>query len=143
MTFKNKVYRLIKKIPRGKVATYGQIAKLAGKPGAARAVGVLLKNNLYIGVPCHRVVGAKGELVGYSKGERIKSKKQILENEGVFFKGDRVDLEKSGWKPKKRSSKLSARGQTGGSRQKGKQRVKPESSNTHAENMLKLRLFGD
>ena len=101
MTFKNKVYKLVKKIPRGKVATYGQIAKLTGKPGAARAVGVLLKNNPYISVPCHRVVGTKGELVGYSRREGIKSKKQILENEGVFFKGDRIDLEKSGWKPKK------------------------------------------
>ena len=97
MTFKNKVYKLVKKIPRGKVATYGQIAKLAGKPGAARAVGVLLKNNPYTGVPCHRVVGAKGELVGYSRGEGIKSKKQILKNEGVFFKKGRVDLEKSRW----------------------------------------------
>ncbi len=127
MTFKNKVYKLVKKIPRGKVATYGQIAKLTGKPGAARAVGVLLKNNPYISVPCHRVVGAKGELVGYSRREGIKSKKQILENEGVFFKSGRVDLEKSGWKPKKWRSELSARGQTGSSRQKGKQRVKPES----------------
>lgn len=97
MIFKNKVYKLVKKIPRGKVATYGQIAKLAGKPGAARAVGILLKNNPYISVPCHRVVGTKGELVGYSKGEGIKSKKQILENEGVFFKKGRVDLEKSRW----------------------------------------------
>ncbi len=61
MTFKNKVYKLVKKIPRGKVATYGQIAKLAGKPGAARAGWASLKNNPYIGVRCHRVVGAKGE----------------------------------------------------------------------------------
>ena len=97
MTFKNKVYKLVKKIPRGKVATYGQIAKLAGRPKATRAVGVLLKHNPYPDVPCHRVVGAKGELVGYSRGEGIKNKKQILKNEGVFFKKGRVDLEKSSW----------------------------------------------
>ena len=101
MTFKDKVYKLVKKIPRGKVATYGQIAKLAGRPKATRAVGVLLKHNPYPDVPCHRVVGAKGELVGYSRGEGVKSKKQILKNEGVFFKKGRVDLGKSSWKPKK------------------------------------------
>ena len=97
MTFKNRVYALVKKIPSGKVATYGQIAKLTGNPKAARAVGILMKNNPYPDVPCHRVVGTKGELIGYSKGEGIKSKKQLLENEGVFFKEGRVDLEKSRW----------------------------------------------
>ena len=65
--FQQKVYALINKIPQGKVATYGQVAKLVGKPKAARAVGMALKNNpTPITVPCHRVVGSDGSLVGYS-----------------------------------------------------------------------------
>lgn len=97
--FKNKVYQLTQMIPKGKVATYGQLAKLAGKPKAARAVGLLMKNNPYVPqTPCHRVVASDGKLTGYSGTGGISQKKKMLLEEGVFFKKNRVDLSLSQWK---------------------------------------------
>lgn len=65
MAFRDKVYHMVEQIPKGKVATYGQIAFLCGKLRAARAVGNALHENPFEGcVPCHRVVNAKGELSG-------------------------------------------------------------------------------
>ncbi len=91
-SFQEKVHKLVQKIPKGKVATYGQIAKLAGSPGASRAVGMCMKNNLDTKVtPCHRVVASNGALTGYAYGG-VKKKKEILKKEGVVFKGDKVDL---------------------------------------------------
>lgn len=96
MTFKEKVYAATKKIPRGKVATYGQIAKVAGNPKAARAVGVFMKTNPYIPlVPCHRVVASNGNLRGYSGKGGLFAKKKLLINEGVIFDKENVDLSKS------------------------------------------------
>jgi methylated-DNA-protein-cysteine methyltransferase related protein len=103
MIFSNRIYNITKKIPKGKVATYGQIAKLAGNSKAARAVGTLMKNNPYAPtVPCHRVVGFNGKLVGYSGGNGVSTKKKLLLSEGVSFKGDIVNLEVSLWRPKGR-----------------------------------------
>ena len=97
--FKDRVYTITKKIPKGKVATYGQIAKLAGHPKAARAVGVLMKKNPNAPlVPCHRVVGATGKLTGYSAGKGLETKKKMLTAEGVYFKNGRVDLTRSSWR---------------------------------------------
>lgn len=97
-SFRERVYEITKKIPRGKVATYGQIARLAGSPGAARAVGMCMKNNPNAPiVPCHRVVASDGKLTGYSAMEGIKSKWTMLIEEGVVFDGDKVDLKKSLW----------------------------------------------
>jgi methylated-DNA-protein-cysteine methyltransferase-like protein len=97
-SFRDKVYTLAKQIPKGKVATYGQLAKLAGSPGAARAVGMCMKTNPQIPVvPCHRVVSSIGELTGYSAGEGVTTKKQMLLKEGVLFIGNRVDLAQSQW----------------------------------------------
>lgn len=99
-SFTNQIYALTKKIPLGKVATYGQLAALVGSPGAARAVGGCMRTNPYAPVvPCHRVVGHTGQLTGYSAGEGISSKRQLLEQEGVFFTGSRVDLRRSQWQP--------------------------------------------
>lgn len=98
-TFRDRVYELAKQIPVGKVATYGQLAKLAGSPGAARAVGMCMRENKNPSViPCHRVVASNGKLTGYAFGEGIPTKKQKLQEEGVFFIGDNVDLKKSQWK---------------------------------------------
>ncbi len=98
-TFKEKIYELCKKIPKGKVATYGQLANLAGNPKAARAVGVFMKNNPNAPfVPCHRVVSSNGNLNGYSGKGGIKEKAKMLKKEGVFFKNRKVDLKKSLWK---------------------------------------------
>lgn len=97
-TFTEKIYELARKIPKGKVATYGQLAKLAGKPGAARAVGAAMRTNPDIPkTPCHRVVAADGSLTGYSAGTGIPTKKKMLEAEGVKFKGTKVDLKLSQW----------------------------------------------
>ncbi|MBI4130850.1 MGMT family protein [Candidatus Roizmanbacteria bacterium] len=97
-TFKDKVYTLTRQIPKGKVATYGQLAKLAGSPRAARAVGMLMKINPDAPhTPCHRVVSSKGSLTGYSAGNGLVTKKEMLIREGVRFKGEKVDLSISQW----------------------------------------------
>lgn len=83
------------------MATYGQLAKMAGSPRAARAVGMCMKHNPDMKiVPCHRVVGSDGKLTGYSSGDGIATKKKMLLKEGVVFKGERVDLTRSQWKAK-------------------------------------------
>lgn len=96
-SFSEKVYEITQKIPKGKVMTYGQIAKILGKPGAARAVGQALHKNPYAPiVPCHRVVAANGHLCGFASGLRAKEK--ILREEGVKFKDNLcIDLSKSGF----------------------------------------------
>lgn len=96
--FKEKVYKICDSIPKGKVATYGQIAKLAGRPKAARAVGYYMRTNPDVPhTPCHRVVASDGSLTGYSGRGGLKAKKQMLKKEGVVFEGDRVVLSRSGW----------------------------------------------
>ena len=97
-SFRERVYEITNQIPRGKVATYGQIAALAGSPGAARAVGMCMRQNPNVPItPCHRVVASDGKLTGYSVREGVKTKREMLIAEGVMFDGDRVDLEKSLW----------------------------------------------
>lgn len=95
-TFAAKVYSLLRTVPKSKVVTYGQLAKMAGEPKAARAVGALMRTNPDMAhIPCHRVVGANGQLVGYSGHGGKAAKKKLLLAEGVKFKGERVDLEVS------------------------------------------------
>jgi len=86
MSFTEKVLEVVKKIPRGRVLSYKQVAKLAGKPKAWRAVGNIL-NKSAIGrkkVPCHRVIKSNGEIGGYRDG--FKKKREKLKKEGVYFK---------------------------------------------------------
>lgn len=93
MTFREKVYAVTRNISRGKVMTYGQVAKMAGSPGAARAVGQLMKNNPDAPrTPCHRVVAADGSMHGYSGNGGVERKKMMLKKEGVAFNGDKVIL---------------------------------------------------
>ena len=73
-TFTQKVYEVVKKISRGKVLTYKQVALLAGNPKAFRAVGNILNKNHNKAVPCHRVVRSDGELGGYNRGGLQKIK---------------------------------------------------------------------
>jgi O-6-methylguanine DNA methyltransferase len=97
-TFTDKIYGFTDKIPRGKVATYGQLAKLAGNPKAARAVGMCMRTNPNAPkTPCHRVVAKDGSLTGYSMGKGLITKREMLEKEGVVFIGKKVDLKKSLW----------------------------------------------
>ena len=73
-------YQVVKAIPRGKVASYGQVALLAGHPRTARFVGYALHSNPEPGViPCHRVVGADGSLTGYAGG--LEKKRRLLDLE--------------------------------------------------------------
>lgn len=96
--FFEKIYELCDQIPAGKVATYGQLAALAGSPGAARAVGMCMKLNPNAPhTPCHRVVASDGRLTGYSGKAGVEGKKRMLLAEGVVFTGDRVDLKTSQW----------------------------------------------
>ncbi len=96
MSFKERVYLLLRKVPKGKVVTYGQLAKMAGKPRAARAIGVFMRINPDAPrTPCHRVVASDGSLTGYSAQGGVKKKKRMLVEEGVFFIKDKVDLAKS------------------------------------------------
>ncbi len=98
MTFRELVYQETSKIPRGKVATYGQIARLVGRPKAARAVGAFMRTNPFAPqVPCHRVVAADGSLRGYFGLKKLPTKRAKLVEEGVSFVGQKVDLEKSLW----------------------------------------------
>lgn len=93
--FYEKIYEIVKQIPEGKVLTYQDVAKLAGSPGASRAVGTAMKNNPDKSlIPCHRVVGSDGRMHGYAfGGEKVKI--EILKKEGVKFIGDKVDLKVS------------------------------------------------
>jgi methylated-DNA-protein-cysteine methyltransferase related protein len=98
MTFRDRVYEITKEIPKGKVVTYGQLAALAGSRGAARAVGMCMRTNPNApSTPCHRVVSSDGSLRGYSAKGGLKTKKEMLLNEGVFFKNEKVDLARSLW----------------------------------------------
>jgi len=82
MNLSEKVYALVTKIPKGKVTTYGELAKAVGRPKASRAIGQILnKNPNPIVVPCHRVVRSTGDLGGYAYGSKRKSK--LLAKEGV------------------------------------------------------------
>ena len=81
--FEKRVYTVVKKIPFGKVKTYAWVAKKAGRPGAARAVGNALSKNIFpLIVPCHRVVNSTGAIGGYVFGQGLKRK--LLEIEDVF-----------------------------------------------------------
>lgn len=81
-TFAQKVYQIVKKIPKGKVLTYSQVAKLAGRPKAFRAIGNILNKNFDLKIPCHRVIRQDGKIGGYNRGEKNKIK--LLRIEGAI-----------------------------------------------------------
>ncbi len=78
--FQIEVYKVVKKIPEGKVMTYKEVAKSIGKPRAYRAVGNALNKNTDSSVPCHRVIRTDSKIGGYRKG--AKKKKELLKEEG-------------------------------------------------------------
>ena len=94
-----RIYEVVKKIPKGKVATYGQIAELAGDKRMARAVGnALHKNPDPDNIPCFRVVNAKGELAGEFAFGGAGEQAKLLEADGIEVTDGRVNLEKYQWK---------------------------------------------
>ena len=81
-TFKEKVYEIVKKIPKGKVLTYKDVAKKAGNEKASRAVGNILHKNFDLRIPCHRVIRSDGKFGGYNRG--LENKKELLCKEGAI-----------------------------------------------------------
>ena len=82
-SFKDKVYNVVRRIPRGEVMTYAKVAQLAGFPRAWRAVGNILNKNRNSEIPCHRVIRSDGKIGGYKEGTR--KKKFLLEKENAKF----------------------------------------------------------
>jgi methylated-DNA-[protein]-cysteine S-methyltransferase len=81
MNFQEKVYAVVRKIPKGKVLTYKEVAKRVGKPKAYRAVGTILSRNFNPLIPCHRVIRTDGKIGNYNRGGSV-SKIKILKAEG-------------------------------------------------------------
>jgi methylated-DNA-protein-cysteine methyltransferase related protein len=93
-----RIERVIRSIPRGKVSTYGGVARAAGVAGAARQVAAILRNGF--GLPWQRVLGAGGEIK--LRGDSAIEQRLRLEAEGVRFRGRKVDMKAHEWKPRGR-----------------------------------------
>jgi len=87
-TFRSKVLAAVRRIPPGRVATYGDVAVLAGSPRASRAVGNIMRECRAAGVPCHRVIAAGGQLGGF--GGSLQLKRELLRAEGIPVTRTRV-----------------------------------------------------
>ena len=99
MRFYDQVYQMVRQIPKGRVASYGQIALLCGNPKASRAVGWALHLNREPGViPCHRVVNAAGRLApGFAFGGQDEQRR-LLESEGVAVSPEGfVEMKRYAW----------------------------------------------
>ena len=86
--FSLRVLSVVRRIPPGRVATYGDVAELAGRPRAARAVGNIMRGCGRPDVPCHRVIAAGGHLGGYGGSELLK--RSLLAAEGILVSGRRI-----------------------------------------------------
>lgn len=95
-----KIYEVVKNIPKGRVATYGQVARLAGNPRWARVVGYALHNNPDPDtIPCHRVVNKDGKVAEAFVFGGGGVQRSLLESEGIIFEPDgTIDLKKYGIK---------------------------------------------
>jgi methylated-DNA-[protein]-cysteine S-methyltransferase len=99
---------VVRRIPAGKVATYGDVAAAAGKPRAARAVGNIMRECGSRDVPCHRVVGAGGALGGY--GGNLELKRALLRAEGIRVTASRIrDFAARRWIARTRKTEPTAR----------------------------------
>lgn len=93
------IYEIVCMIPRGKVATYGQIAMLLGNPRMSRVVGYALHVNPEPdNIPCYRVVNKQGEVSSAFAFGGSNRQRELLENEGIEFIGEKVDMEKFLWR---------------------------------------------
>ena len=94
--FTRKVLAVVRRVPVGRVTTYGTVARLAGKPRAARAVGNIMREAAAPGLPYHRVIAAGGALGGY--GGNVHLKRSLLVAEGLTVSGRRVrDFDRVKW----------------------------------------------
>jgi methylated-DNA-protein-cysteine methyltransferase-like protein len=87
-SFRRRVFTIVRAIPVGRVATYGDVARLAGAPRAARAVGNVMRTCDDPSIPCHRVTGANGALGGYGSSPLLK--RQLLIAEGITLRGGKL-----------------------------------------------------
>ncbi len=99
MSVFDKIYKVVCTIPKGKVATYGQVATLAGNPRWARVVGYALHNNPAPGaIPCHRVVNRDGRVATNFAFGGGQTQRELLEGEGILFSADgSIDLTEFGF----------------------------------------------
>jgi len=89
MNLDKKIYKKLLQVPKGKITTYGELAKAVGMKNGQRAVGKIMNKNPYpVIVPCHRVVKSDGKVGGYAYGEEIKS--NMLQNEGIEIKNGKI-----------------------------------------------------
>ncbi len=93
MNLDKKIYKKLLEVPKGKITTYGELAKAVGLKNGQRAVGKIMNKNPYpVIIPCHRVVKSDGKIGGYAYGEEIKS--DMLTREGIVIKNGKIlDLE--------------------------------------------------
>jgi O-6-methylguanine DNA methyltransferase len=99
--FTRRVLTVVRRIPPGRVATYGDVAAMAGRPRAARAVGNIMRGCRRPDVPCHRVIAAGGRLGGYGGSEALK--RSLLVAEGVAVSGRRIrELDRVHWNKMRR-----------------------------------------
>jgi O-6-methylguanine DNA methyltransferase len=94
--FTRRVLTVVRRIPVGRVSTYGDVAAAAGHPRAARAVGNIMRECRARDVPCHRVIAAAGRLGGY--GGNLELKRALLRAEGIAVSGAKIrDFSKKRW----------------------------------------------
>lgn len=93
MNLDKKIYKKLLEVPKGKITTYGELAKAVGLKNGQRAVGKIMNKNPYpVIIPCHRVVKSDGKIGGYAYGAEIKS--DMLTREGILIKNGKIlDLE--------------------------------------------------
>ncbi|MEQ1908491.1 MAG: MGMT family protein [Vicinamibacterales bacterium] len=107
-TFAARVLAVVRRIPPGRVSTYGEVAEMAGRPRAARAVGNIMRDCQRPDVPCHRVVASGGRLGGYGGREALK--RSLLAAEGVTLRGQRIALDEHRWRGRGLSSSIRRHG---------------------------------
>ncbi len=105
------VYRLVKRIPRGRVTTYGDLARTLRLPGGARVVGYAMAAcPSGRGIPWHRVVGAGGRLL--IREPYASLQRRLLESEGIAIEGRRVDMKRYAWSPAKSGNAKARKGRS-------------------------------
>jgi len=95
LKLEEKVYKKLLEVPKGKITTYGELAKAIGLKNGQRVIGKIMNKNPYpVIVPCHRVIKSDGKIGGYAWGEKVKAK--MLSKEGIKIKNGKIlDVEKS------------------------------------------------
>jgi len=121
------VYRLVKRIPRGRVTTYGELAKALRLPGGARAVGYAMAATPNgRGIPWHRVIGAGGKVTMPEPHASLQ--RRLLATEGVPIEGTRIDMKLYAWSPKSRAkARVNSRAKSRKPKRKPARRVASKS----------------